>query len=156
MPSACYSLGTLCQPYTKSQKSRAMAGLLISAAVSPSSCPLYTWFHRDHSAHCNGICSLTRLLPLRECRLWAILRFLFPFVYKTGREMDRNNMWDCNMGCYGSPWFLFFPSKVALAAHICCASVIFSHSVTQHSSKVQVMIFAMKMDFVFLPIHLSV
>lgn len=87
MPSTCYSPGTLCQPYTKSQKSRAMAGLLISAAVSPSSCPLYTWFHRDHSAHCSGIRGLTRLLPLRECRLWGILRFLFsPLSIKQGER----------------------------------------------------------------------
>lgn len=60
-------------------------------------------------------------------------------------------------GLLQESWFsVFFPSKVALAAHVCCASVIFSHSVTQHSSKVQVMIFVMKIDFVFLPIHLSI
>lgn len=61
--------------------------------------------------------------------------------------MDRNDVWDCNMDCYGSPCFLVFPSKVALAAHICCAPVIFSHHVTQHSGKVQIMIFDMKINF---------
>lgn len=108
----------------------------ISAAMSPSPCPLYLWFHHDHSAYCRSIFGISMFLHLKvpsKLRTPVVLGFLFPFIM----EMDRNDVWVCNTSCDGSPYFLgfFFCYSIALAAHACCTHVIFSHLMTQHSSK---------------------
>lgn len=130
-----------------------------SAAVSPPPCPLYLWFHHDRSAHCRSIFGVIMFLHLKvpsKLRTSVVLGFLFPFIM----EMDRNDVWVCNTGCDGSPFFLFFFSffcfKIALAARACCTHVICSHLVTQHSSKIQISrICVTKIDTVFLPSYLS-
>lgn len=66
--------------------------------------------------------------------------------------MDRKNVGDCNTELQylgvRSPHFLF--------SSVISGPVIFSPRVTQHSSKVQIMTFLMKIDFVFFCIFIFI